>query len=264
MKRVYTCIVIVLFLFQVSCVANRAQSGAVSGAAGGALVGQAIGKNTEATLLGAAIGTMLGYIVGNEMDKHDRAHLNQVYETSPSHKETAWVNPDSGKKYRVKPRPAYRDNGGRNCREAEILTTIDGRAEKAVTIACRENGRWVIDNSDGVGVRHSRYDRDDEGDRYVSMSFTASDADIISSYYGKKRKHNKKKKYKKKKKKHLPPGLAKRDKLPPGLQGRYLPAELERRLSPLSGSYARVVIGSDLVLLNRDTNIILDILYDID
>ncbi|PIE64004.1 MAG: hypothetical protein CSA26_10240, partial [Desulfobacterales bacterium] len=41
---------------------NKGKNGAIGGAAGGALIGQAIGHNTEATLIGAAIGTMLGYI----------------------------------------------------------------------------------------------------------------------------------------------------------------------------------------------------------
>jgi len=124
--------------------ANKAQTGAIGGAAGGALIGQAIGHNTGGTLIGAAVGSMLGYMVGNEMDKNDKARLNQVYETSPSNRTTTWTNPDTGNQYAVTPQPAYKDNEGRNCREAEILTTIDGKAEKTIGTACRENGRWVL------------------------------------------------------------------------------------------------------------------------
>lgn len=65
----------------------------------------------------------------------------------------------------------------------------------------------------------------------------------------------------------LPPGHAKRwaprDTLPPGLAYRSLPVELERRLSPLPDGYVRVIIGSDIVLINTRTRVIFDILYDI-
>ncbi|MDA8417874.1 MAG: glycine zipper domain-containing protein [Desulfobacteraceae bacterium] len=132
-------------LFLTSCVGEKGQLGAVGGAAGGAALGQAIGHNTQGTLIGAALGTMLGYMVGNEMDKFDQQQLNQAYETGPSHQATSWVNPDNGNRYAVTPQPAYQDNTGRNCRQAEILTTIDGRAEKTMATACRNsNGQWEI------------------------------------------------------------------------------------------------------------------------
>ncbi len=125
---------------------NKAQTGAIIGVAGGALAGQAIGRNTEGTIIGAAAGGILGYIIGNEMDKADQKRLNTVYETSPSHQTTEWQNPDTGNHYEVTPEPAYNDPySDRVCREAEILTTIDGKPEKVIATACRdENGRWVI------------------------------------------------------------------------------------------------------------------------
>ena len=65
------------------------------------------------------------------------------------------------------------------------------------------------------------------------------------------------------KRERLPPGLAKRDTLPPGLRGRLLPRELESRLAVLPAAYARVVIGRDIVLMNRDTRVVVDILYGV-
>lgn len=59
----------------------------------------------------------------------------------------------------------------------------------------------------------------------------------------------------------LPPGLARRDTLPPGLQGRLLPRELETRLTVLPAAQVRVIIGRDIVLMQRDTRVVLDILY---
>ena len=65
------------------------------------------------------------------------------------------------------------------------------------------------------------------------------------------------------KREQLPPGLAKRDTLPSGLQGRALPRELELRLAILPTAYMRVAIGRDIVLMNRDTRVVLDILYGV-
>ncbi len=143
MKKYLIATLFLLPLLMNSC-ATKGQTGAVGGAAGGAILGQAIGRSTEATLIGAAVGGLLGYVVGNEMDKYDHEQLNRAYETSPPNQTSHWVNPDSGNSYDVTPRTPYVDRGGRNCREAEILATIDGKAEKTSAIACRENGRWVI------------------------------------------------------------------------------------------------------------------------
>ena len=140
-------VAIILMLLTSGCATNTSKgtSGAAIGAAAGAITGQAIGRDTKGTLLGAAVGGLLGYIIGNEMDKYDQARLNQVYETGPSHQSTHWVNPDTNRSYTVTPQPAYKQPSGQVCREAEILATVDGRPEKVVSTACRDNnGRWVI------------------------------------------------------------------------------------------------------------------------
>ena len=135
---------VVLALSLLCSCANKAQTGTTHGAAAGAVIGQAIGHSTEATLIGIAAGAVLGYLIGNEMDKGDQALINQTYETGKSYQTREWVNPDTGNQYSVTPRPAYRNSRGRDCREAEILTVINGKAERAIGTACRENGRWVI------------------------------------------------------------------------------------------------------------------------
>ena len=85
---------------------------------------------------------------------------------------------------------------------------------------------------------------------------------------------------KKKQKKGLPPGLAKRGgnlppglqkklerdgQLPPGLQKRVepLPVDLEHRLPQLPESWQRGVIERDVILLDRRTNRILDIIENV-
>jgi len=77
--------------------------------------------------------------------------------------------------------------------------------------------------------------------------------------------------------KGAPPGLAKRDRLPPGLErqlqrnGRLppglekkaFPADLRAQLpSPLQGTQ-RVIIGNDAVLIDKATNIVLDVIRDV-
>lgn len=62
---------------------------------------------------------------------------------------------------------------------------------------------------------------------------------------------------------NLPPGLAKRDKLPPGLQGEPLPGGLEGKLSPLPPNYVRVRVGQDIVLMDRKTRVVFDVVYGI-
>ena len=59
----------------------------------------------------------------------------------------------------------------------------------------------------------------------------------------------------------LPPGLAKRDKLPPGLQSAPLPYDLEGRLTRLPESYVRVRIGRDIVLMDKRTRVVFDVMY---
>ena len=75
----------------------------------------------------------------------------------------------------------------------------------------------------------------------------------------------------------LPPGLAKRDQLPPGLERQLvrrgtlppglqkriqpLPPDLERELPPPPPDCTHVVIGAHIVLMNRRTNVVLDIFH---
>lgn len=151
MKNVCVILVLMLALSLGACnhQLNKGQSGAVMGGASGAVIGQAIGRNTEATLIGVAIGTLLGYIVGNEMDKYDRQELNHVYERGVSGQSSSWRNPDTGNAYRVTPQPAFtrQSDPNRYCREAEIVATIDGKVEKTYTTACRnDRGQWVLQN----------------------------------------------------------------------------------------------------------------------
>jgi hypothetical protein len=76
---------------------------------------------------------------------------------------------------------------------------------------------------------------------------------------------------------NLPPGLAKKDRLPPGLEKQLVrrgtlpsglqkrlqpvPVDLERRLPPPPPECAHVLIAGNIVLLNRRTNVVVDIFH---
>jgi len=101
--------------------------------------------------------------------------------------------------------------------------------------------------------------------------FLPEERQIIEQYY---------RQGKKGKAKGLPPGLAKRGgnlppglqkhlekngQLPPGLQKRLepLPLDLDRRLPQLPDYWERVVLERDVVLIDRRTNRILDIIENV-
>lgn len=76
----------------------------------------------------------------------------------------------------------------------------------------------------------------------------------------------------------LPPGLAKKGKVPPGhakklqrqhgvpsdVRWEHLPADLDRRLSRLPEGYARIVVGADVAIMNTRTRIVVDLLENLD
>jgi len=58
----------------------------------------------------------------------------------------------------------------------------------------------------------------------------------------------------------LPPGLARHDRLPDDIKYEPLPRDLDRQLPPLpSRDYARVIVGTDLLILNKKTRVVLDV-----
>lgn len=95
----------------------------------------------------------------------------------------------------------------------------------------------------------------------TSLYFSDHDRSRIRGYYL----------YNKPHKKHLPPGHRKAYKkrfqlhrpLPPGLSYHRLPMDLERRLPPLPSGYVRVIVGSDIVIMNANTRIIYDAIWEL-
>lgn len=98
----------------------------------------------------------------------------------------------------------------------------------------------------------------------IDVRFNDHDRALIHDYYEESRKHRKglppglAKRHG-----ELPPGLAKRQKLPPGLQYEPLPHDLDRKLAPLPSTYIRVRVGQDIVLIDRKTRVVLDVIYSV-
>jgi Ni/Co efflux regulator RcnB len=118
------------------------------------------------------------------------------------------------------------------------------------------------DHDDGHW-RDKHKDHDDDDDRR-GYGFAEHDRDEIRGWYAANYRH-------------LPPGLAKKDRLPPGLERRLVireafppdlerqvyvvPVDLERELPPPPPDCERVVVGGHIVLRNRNTRIIVDIFH---
>lgn len=90
---------------------------------------------------------------------------------------------------------------------------------------------------------------------------------ILKHYRNKKSKKHKKTPPGLAKKNRLPPGLVKQVKrnghLPPGLEGRGLPEQLSGQLSNLPAGYVRLVVESDIVLINKKTGIVADVMVGV-
>jgi hypothetical protein len=112
----------------------------------------------------------------------------------------------------------------------------------------------------GHGNRHKR-------DR---LRFRDHDRDVIVGYYRDYyREHGNRLPHGLAKRRRLPPGLERQLRrnghLPPGLQKRvvWFPARLDRRLGPLPYGYARCWVGANVLIVNRKTFAVLDIIRDV-
>ena len=119
------------------------------------------------------------------------------------------------------------------------------------------------DDGNGHGKGHNKHDRDDD-DEHSDHYYKHHDEEAVRGWYSENERH-------------LPPGLAKKDQLPPGLEKQLVrrgslppglqkrvqpcPVELERRLPPPPPDCVNVVIGGHVVLLNHRTNVVVDIFH---
>jgi hypothetical protein len=115
-------------------------------------------------------------------------------------------------------------------------------------------------HGNGHGKGHGKHGDDDNQGEY----YKDGDRVAVRGWYDEHRSN-------------LPPGLAKKDQLPPGLEKQLVrrgtlppglqkrlqpcPEDLERRLPPPPPDCTHVLIGGHIVLLNRRTNLVVDIFH---
>ena len=97
----------------------------------------------------------------------------------------------------------------------------------------------------------------------IGTTFTGRDRELIRRYYKSLRQGKQKLPPGLARKGKLPNGLAKRDRLPPGLRLRSLPVDLDFHLTKLPKEYVRVIVGDDVVIMNRNTRVVIDIYRDV-
>jgi hypothetical protein len=138
------------------------------------------------------------------------------------------------------------------------------------TIVLLNGGRLLADDDDhdhghghGHAYGHEKH-RDRDDDDRGGYRYSRHDYEVMRGWY---HEHYE----------HLPPGLAKRDRLPPGLERRLVvnavlpvdlrsqirpcPYELEEQLPPPPPSYEHAVIGGHIVLMNRKSFVVVDIFH---
>jgi hypothetical protein len=121
------------------------------------------------------------------------------------------------------------------------------------------NGAMAQGNGNGHGKGHDKHGaEDDQEDHY----YKDRDRETARGWYDEHQNN-------------LPPGLAKKDRLPPGLEKQLVrrgtlppglqkrlqpvPVDLERRLPPPPPECGHVLVGGHIVLLNRRTNVVVDL-----
>lgn len=117
-------------------------------------------------------------------------------------------------------------------------------------------------------------------DKAIEGGFSELEKQIIEKYFketNSESKNTDNKNKKKNKKKAMPAGLAKKEKLPPGLKKqlerngtlppglakRNLPSELNAKLPTLNESLERTIVDNAVVLVEKATGRIVDIMKDI-
>jgi hypothetical protein len=119
---------------------------------------------------------------------------------------------------------------------------------------------FALAQGHGNGKGHDKHGDDDQGESH----YKDHDRETMRGWYDEHQND-------------LPPGLAKRDQLPPGLERQLVrrgtlppglqkrlqpcPEDLERRLPPPPPECTHVLIGGHVVLLNRRTNVVVDIFH---
>jgi surface antigen len=143
MKKILIAALLVCFLAAGYGCAGKAQQSATVGGLAGATIGALTFNNKLlGAAVGAGVGVLMGYIVGNEWEKHDEQQVQKTLETGKSNQPTAWTNPDTGANYSATPSPPYMEEN-KVYRDVVIKDEKDG--ESIMAKAWRDDkGVWHL------------------------------------------------------------------------------------------------------------------------
>lgn len=143
----YAIVLILALSLMPACTTTTAQNSAALGTLAGATLGALTFKNkVSGAAIGGGAGMLVGYIVGNEMDKYDKAQVSNAMETTPSGYTTTWTNPDTQTRYEAIPEPARTYEDGRIERDVTLRARMpNGEFETVYAKAYRQpDGTWQM------------------------------------------------------------------------------------------------------------------------
>lgn len=144
--RIIVALTLTLFVLA-GCQATKAQNAAMLGTLTGATVGALTFKNKNSgAAIGGGAGMLVGYIIGNEMEKYDEQQVAAVLEDTPSGQTSTWTNPDTYTRYEATPEPARRHHDGRIERDVTLRAQMpNGEYETIYAKAYRQpDGTWQL------------------------------------------------------------------------------------------------------------------------
>lgn len=143
----YAIVLILALSLLPACKTTSAQNSAMLGTLAGATIGALTFKNkASGAAIGGGAGMLVGYIVGNEMDKYDQTQVSNAMETTPSGYTTTWTNPDTRTRYEAIPEPPRQYDNGRIERDVTLKARMpNGEFETIYARAYRQpDGTWQL------------------------------------------------------------------------------------------------------------------------
>jgi surface antigen len=147
--RIFIVLLLSMFILA-GCQTTKAQNAAMLGTLAGATVGALTFKNKNSgAAIGGGTGLLVGYLIGNEMEKmdgYDHQQITNTLEHAPSGQAKQWVNPDTHRRYEARPKPARKERNGRIVRDVTLRAQMaDGSYQTIYAKAYRQrDGSWQL------------------------------------------------------------------------------------------------------------------------
>lgn len=123
---------------------SKAGGGALTGASLAGAAGALLSKNKLlGGAMGAGAGLIIGYAIGNEMDKVDMARIKGAVDSGRSGVPVVWTNTNSGRSYQAIPHPASINAEGLVTRNVDLMTP-DGQIMHATWVRDPFWGDWDL------------------------------------------------------------------------------------------------------------------------